>query len=387
MIRYTLAALFVYALAPTSHADVVHRQAGDPLLGAVRSGGGFAPVVVETVDGPVEVARADVLFVESGHRLARALSTARAGLAADDVRGRVRLVEWALRKGEFEAALELADEATRLGREAGTAVPLPPELVEVPVRDIRRNETLDRRMAGVLLDAAADSDRPASAQVAIARLQRGADGSSVRERLLEGLESRKAAMRGAAVAALSVGTMGAGGANPTVLPALLERMLEDEDAAVRAAAIDAVRSHSDDRVTLAVVRGLRRDDARRREAAMDAVEALHLVRATGQLVRNLRRVGPSPAPSGYTAITTQEAFVQDFDVDVANSAFIANPNIGTLQTGVVLNAKLLDTTTSRSRGLGPRESARIAGLLSRLTGESIGPDATRWTAWLESQRP
>lgn len=41
----------------------------------------------------------------------------------------------------------------------------------------------------------------------------------------------------------------------------------------------------------------------------------------------------------YVTVTNQVSFVQDFDVDVANSAFIANPNIGIIQEGVVLDVR------------------------------------------------
>jgi len=41
----------------------------------------------------------------------------------------------------------------------------------------------------------------------------------------------------------------------------------------------------------------------------------------------------------YVTVTNQISFVQDFDVDVANSAFIANPNIGIIQEGVVLDVR------------------------------------------------
>lgn len=39
----------------------------------------------------------------------------------------------------------------------------------------------------------------------------------------------------------------------------------------------------------------------------------------------------------YVTVVNQITFIQDFDVDVANSAFIANPNIGVIQEGVVLD--------------------------------------------------
>lgn len=41
----------------------------------------------------------------------------------------------------------------------------------------------------------------------------------------------------------------------------------------------------------------------------------------------------------YVTVTNQISFIQDFDVDVANSAFIANPNIGIIQEGVVLDVR------------------------------------------------
>ncbi|MFG0319589.1 MAG: HEAT repeat domain-containing protein [Planctomycetota bacterium JB042] len=380
MRRPALVFLALASLSAPSAADVVHRHDAEPLLGAVRPGSDFAPLVVETLDGPVEVERAAIAYVEDGRSLERSLAALRRGLDDADARGRMRLVDWALRKGRFDDALELADEALRIEGEGAVDDLLPEVLLDVPVAGVRRNDRLDGADAARLLACAADGDRPARARVATARLRRGAGDPGVLERLLDALEVRRAATRLAALEAL------AGAAPITALPALLERMLEDGDAAVRAAAIEALRPLQDERVVLAIVRGLRRDDVRLREAAMDAAEALHAVRAVGQLVRNLRRGGASPAPSGSTSITTQRAFVQDFDVDVANSAFIANPNVGVLQSGVVLDAKVLDTVTSRRRGPGPRETARIVEVLAGLTGTDLGADAARWAAWLEGQR-
>ncbi len=378
MRRPALAFLALSFVSAPSAADVVHRRDAEPLLGAIRPGGDFAPLVVETLDGPVEVERATITHVEDGRSLERALAALRRGLDDADARGRRRLVAWALRKGRFADALELADEALRI--EGPEAAELPELLLDVPVAGVRRNARLDGSDAAKLLACAVDADRPARARVATERLRRGAGDPGVLERLLDALEVRRVAMRVAALEALA-------GAAPTgTLPALLERMLEDGDPAVRSAAIEAVRPVRDDRIAIAIVRGLRRDDVRLREAAMDAAEALHAVRAVGQLVRNLRRGGASPAPSGSTSVTAQRAFVQDFDVDVANSAFIANPNVGVLQSGVVLDAKVLDTATSRRRGPGPRETARIVEVLAGLTGTDLGADAARWTAWLEGQR-
>jgi type II secretory pathway component GspD/PulD (secretin) len=41
----------------------------------------------------------------------------------------------------------------------------------------------------------------------------------------------------------------------------------------------------------------------------------------------------------YVTVINEVSFLQDFDVDVANTAFIANPEIGILQEGVVLDVR------------------------------------------------
>jgi type II secretory pathway component GspD/PulD (secretin) len=41
----------------------------------------------------------------------------------------------------------------------------------------------------------------------------------------------------------------------------------------------------------------------------------------------------------YVSVLNEVSFLQDFDVDVANTAFIANPNIGVLQEGAVLDVR------------------------------------------------
>jgi type II secretory pathway component GspD/PulD (secretin) len=41
----------------------------------------------------------------------------------------------------------------------------------------------------------------------------------------------------------------------------------------------------------------------------------------------------------YFTVVNQVSFIQDFDVDVANSAFIANPNVGIIQEGVALDVR------------------------------------------------
>jgi type II secretory pathway component GspD/PulD (secretin) len=67
----------------------------------------------------------------------------------------------------------------------------------------------------------------------------------------------------------------------------------------------------------------------------------------------------------YITVINQISYVQGFDVDVANSAYIANPNIGVIQDGIVLDVK---PTVSYDRKYITLEiQATVADLLSMRT--------------------
>jgi hypothetical protein len=87
---------------------------------------------------------------------------------------------------------------------------------------------------------------------------------------------------------------------------------------------------------------------------------------------------------GYAAFVTQQAYIRDFDVEVAQASFIADPQIATLQSGTVL-----DVTVH-----GVVEEVRIVRVyrqsLQRLAGADPGPNPRDWAAWLartQEQQP
>ena len=61
-----------------------------------------------------------------------------------------------------------------------------------------------------------------------------------------------------------------------------------------------------------------------------------------------RVVSHGASPGANFSQLTQQAYVQDFDVEVAQTSFIADPVIGTLQEGVVQDVKVLDLTIERT---------------------------------------
>ncbi|MHC4380626.1 MAG: hypothetical protein ACYSU1_06010 [Planctomycetota bacterium] len=81
------------------------------------------------------------------------------------------------------------------------------------------------------------------------------------------------------------------------------------------------------------------------------------------------------APRSYVFFGRQIAAVTDFDVEVANSAFIADPVVTTLTEGVALEVRVVSVHLGRA----------IRNSLTRLTGANPGPKRTDWANWFEQQ--
>lgn len=131
-----------------------------------------------------------------------------------------------------------------------------------------------------------------------------------------------------------------------------------------------------------LVPGLHVRDPKMKERTADAFAALgdlsavpHLVAAGQALMAPL----PGGSTRGYMAVTTQQAYIRDFDVEVAQAAFIADPKIDVLQTGVVLDVAVHAVTAQRVR---LRNSYRRA--IRNLVGVDPGENPAAWGAWLGS---
>ncbi|MCA8944186.1 MAG: hypothetical protein KDB80_16595 [Planctomycetes bacterium] len=89
---------------------------------------------------------------------------------------------------------------------------------------------------------------------------------------------------------------------------------------------------------------------------------------------------PGGATRGYIAVTRQTSYVRDFDVEVAQAAFIADPKIDVVQDGVVLDATLFSVTTRRLQLI---RSYRRA--LELLCDSDPGPEPKDWSQWAARQ--
>ncbi|MCP4091884.1 MAG: hypothetical protein GY747_00405 [Planctomycetes bacterium] len=82
------------------------------------------------------------------------------------------------------------------------------------------------------------------------------------------------------------------------------------------------------------------------------------------------------APGQYVFFGKQVAIISDFDVEVANNAVIADPQISVVTDGVVLHVRIISVNLSRT----------ITGSLQRLTKADFGHDRKAWMRWYDARQ-
>ena len=92
---------------------------------------------------------------------------------------------------------------------------------------------------------------------------------------------------------------------------------------------------------------------------------------------NLQGGGGGRAPAANIFVGSQMAFVQDFDVEVANGAAVADPQVNVLTEGSVLDVRVQGISVHSTRV----ECQRLRGALGRLTGARPGDTNTAWLDW------
>ena len=107
-----------------------------------------------------------------------------------------------------------------------------------------------------------------------------------------------------------------------------------------------------------------------------------LVAAGPKAGANLRRKQlPGGATRAHMAVINQQSYIRDFDVEVAQAAMIANPVVGVIQSGTVLDVTVMAVTTHRYVIL---DSYRDA--IREISGEDPGKDPEKWKEWLEKRK-
>lgn len=91
--------------------------------------------------------------------------------------------------------------------------------------------------------------------------------------------------------------------------------------------------------------------------------------------------GGGSGQRGHIAILNQQAYIRDFDVEVASASFIADPKIDVLASGTVLDVTVAGTFEVRTILRSYRKA------LGTIAGNDPGDDPKRWPNWLSELKP
>jgi hypothetical protein len=211
-----------------------------------------------------------------------------------------------------------------------------------------------------------------------ARAQRAVAATEPRFKLAplaQALRCEPAALR--VFAAEELGRM----ADPLAAPALLKRAIYDPDADVRRAVVAALKELATPSVVAPLVRAL---DSRASEARVRAAEALGMLgdQAVMGVVVAKWEARSGNFPQVYLAQMNQISYIQDFDVEVAQTSFIADPIVGVLQEGVVQSFRILATEQSFTTV----ERTALHHAMKSLGGYDLGPDPKAWAKFWNENR-
>ncbi len=162
---------------------------------------------------------------------------------------------------------------------------------------------------------------------------------------------------------------------------LLSRAVLDRSQAVREGASLALRDAREEATLTPVMRALGSNSSTVRSNALAAIGAMNYPAAVEPLIHHLTSTlqsdGGTGAPRSHVYFGRQIAYVQDYDVEVAQNESIADPIINVLQEGVVLEAAVHGVREYAIQ----TERANTRRALARLTGADPGNTTTAWRRW------
>jgi len=160
----------------------------------------------------------------------------------------------------------------------------------------------------------------------------------------------------------------------TALPWLIRSSMYDASRDVRSAAFRALQGYDDADLFFPYARALHSTSPQARIMAAEALAELGDARGTGAILRRIS-IGIGEAGRANIMVGKQQSYIQDFDVEIAQSAAIGDPIVQTIRDGIILDFKILG-------GSGERwiveENNAYASALRRLTGRDFGQD---WKAY------
>lgn len=293
-------------------------------------------------------------------------------LDRNDPASRVPYADWLFRAGLYEEALIQLDETLGAHPDQPQALAL---LANLPV---------PMRAPGAALESVEEAIRVGATspralqELAVASLARRDASAKVTEALHKALGSHSPRIR--AFAALGLRRI-----DPRVgVKELLGRAVLDGSSEVRREAALTLKATGEEAVTLPILRALGSANSGVRENAIDALGVMGFRGTVEPLVARVRALaspqgsgGAWKAPASHIFVGRQFAYVQDFDVEVAQFAAIADPQVNTAIEGAVLDVRVIGVHEMTFAV----ESRKLRLALRQLTGENPGDTNKAWLAW------
>ena len=164
------------------------------------------------------------------------------------------------------------------------------------------------------------------------------------------------------------------------LPSLVEAAITDRGAVVRSAAVEALKAIKAPGTTMAVARALGRAANLHRVHAIEALGALGDP-AGAAFVLHRWHATSGDFPRVHITQVNQISYIQDFDVEVAATSFIADPIVGVLQDGFALDVKILGA----EHGFTTLERVAARHMLTHIAGKDLGPRLEDWRRWWRTE--
>lgn len=390
MTRALLVTVFAALLPLPLAADEIHLKDGRTLIGSTRKVGNT--LLIKTRDGAVRVPMSSVVRIREDKELREELqdmaSRGHAGTAHFQLGLAKQARDWGLERELWQhlgAALHLGRNSdSTMKRIREFMATLEPELLpkkwrgerdDVKVRELlyRMRGRVPRAKAAALEELLARGPAPEFDKALRTRARRSASP-----------EHRTLAIR----------ALARRGFNPDKLSSnerfVYRTAILDGRVSVRQAAMDIAKENQRGLHAIRYLApGLNHSNGKFRMRTAEAYgrlkdpAALPLLVAAGPNAGvNLRREGlPGGATRGHVAVVHQQSYVRDFDVEVAQAAMIANPVVGVIQSGTVLDVTVMAVTTHRNIILDTYRDA-----IREISGEDPGKDPEKWKAWLEKER-
>jgi hypothetical protein len=213
-------------------------------------------------------------------------------------------------------------------------------------------------------------------EIAIFELGKSVDKAALQAALTKDLGSSVVVRRSFAAHALRRLCPGVAGKS------LLLHTVYDPSADVRLACAQAVKLSGQESWIVPLVRTV--EDSSSSTARANAAEALGVIGNSAAVAPLVARLASPPQatstgriPHSHIFVGTQRAYVQDFDVQVAQFQAVADPVVNTMIEGMVTDAAVDGVMDVQYQV----ENATIRTALSRLTGVRPGETSKAWAAW------